>query len=371
MILEYGSWEKLHNDIKRSKKKIIVYGAGMIGQVIVPYWLDKLDIYQDVLYYVDADYRKKNKTIRYGSKEYIIEDVRLLESEKREFFILITNSHCQDVIRYLDTLDNLNSTIVYLIPQILIDSSHKKNDYIFNRKNGEKIPKILHYCWFSRNDIPDSLKKCIESWHKFCPDYEIKQWNEDNYDINKTLYTKEAYERKKWGFVPDIARLDILFEYGGIYIDTDVELIKPLDELLYLDAFCGVEKWGNINFGQCSGAVPHHPMIKELLDYRKNEKFVYSDGTLNLNTCGIYETPPFIAKGYKPDNSIQNVEGVTIFSSDFFSPYDYISGETELTENTFGIHHFSSSWLTVEDKKNRELTQQSYKKIIERMKKVR
>ncbi len=123
--------------------------------------------------------------------------------------------------------------------------------------------------------MPEGSRKCIESWEKHCPDYEIVRWDESNYDVNKNRYMQEAYERQKWGFVPDYARLDILYHYGGIYIDTDVELVRNLDELLYQQAFCGVEKWGNVNMGNCSGAVPGHPMIKKMLEERE-KSFIYS-----------------------------------------------------------------------------------------------
>ena len=105
--------------------------------------------------------------------------------------------------------------------------------------------------------MPGSLKRCIDSWKKYCPDYEIKRWDESNYDISKSSYMKGAYESKKWGFIPDYARLDILYNYGGFYLDTDVELVRSLDELRYQPAFSGVEKWSVVNIGGCSGAVAH------------------------------------------------------------------------------------------------------------------
>ena len=117
------------------------------------------------------------------------------------------------------------------------------------------IPKKIHYCWFGSGELPDKDKKNIENWKKLCPDYEIIRWDESNYDYKKNKYMKQAYKSKKWGFVPDYARLDILYHHGGIYLDTDVELVRNLDILRYQRAFCGVEKWGNINLGGCSGAV--------------------------------------------------------------------------------------------------------------------
>lgn len=161
--------------------------------------------------------------------------------------------------------------------------------------------------------------------------------------------------------------MDILYNHGGLYIDTDVELIKNLDDLLVFDAFAGVEKWGNINVGGCSGAIPYHPMIKKMLDFRVNERFVMEDGSMNLTTCGYYETMPLIHNGFKPNNKVQTINGMTVFSSDYFHPYDYMSGETVITENTYSIHHFNGGWLDEKSRDNRMMTVQKYNDIVERM----
>ena len=164
--------------------------------------------------------------------------------------------------------------------------------------------------------------------------------------------------------MPDIARLDILYNYGGIYLDTDVELIRNLDSFLSFEAFAGVEKWGNINMGGCSGAVPKHPMIKRMLDFRKDECFIREDGSKNLTTCGYYETIPFIKMGFKPNNTVQNIGGMTIFSSEFFHPYDYMSDEVYITDNTYSIHHFNGGWLDEKNREEREKTREKYQKMF-------
>lgn len=178
---------------------------------------------------------------------------------------------------------------------------------------------------------------------------------------------KQAYEAKKWGFIPDIARLDILYNYGGIYIDTDVEVVRNLDDLLVYEAFTGVEKWGSVNMGGCSGAVPHHPMIKKILDFRLNERFIREDGTMNLTTCGYYETIPFVNMGYIPNNTVQTIGGMTLLTSDYFHPYDYMSGETIITDNTYSIHHFNGGWLDENYRAERERTKEEHQKILRRI----
>ena len=354
--------------IKNENRKVAIYGAGMIGNVFLPYFITEYQLYDNVLFYVDGDERKQGYTIRIGQKEYPIVAISKLRELPQTAVLLITNSNFMPVVQMLDEINELECIESYIVPIALVHNAHKKqqkSNILFDEL--PVIPKKIHYCWFSRKPVPDYLKKCIDSWYKYCPDYEIIRWDEDNYDVSKILYMKQAYEAKKWGFVPDIARLDILYEHGGIYLDTDVELIRNLDDLLYQSAFTGVEKWGNINMGGCSGTKKHHPVIKSMLDFRKKERFVLEDGSLNQMTCGFYETKPLIELGMKPDNTLQRIADMTIYPSDYFHPYDYMSGETHITDNTHSIHHFNGGWLNEDRRGEREKTTQMYREMLERM----
>lgn len=369
MLRLYGfTLNKLADFIKEQNLSIIVYGAGMIGKIIIPDYLKRKGLQKYVRFYIDADVHKQGKYIQIGSTWYPIYSLEHLEEVKTDSIIIITNSNFLPVLNYLDSLGNLDGTKAVIFPVLqTLEADSRIEKYQICEKSSELIPKVINYCWFSGREMPEYLQKCIDSWKRYCPDYEIRRWDESNYDITKNQYMQEAYSEGKWGFVPDFARLDILYNYGGFYIDTDVELIRPLDELREELAFCGVEKWGNINMGGCSGAVAHHPMIKKLLNYRKNIHFKYSDGSLNPDTCGIYETAPFLEEGMRADNTVQRINGMTIFSSDFFHPYDYMSGQTIITENTVSIHHFNGDWLSDEARKNRFKTLEQYKAIIKRM----
>lgn len=357
--------------INREHKKIIVYGAGMIGQIVIPDIIDRFMLHNQLVFFVDADISKQGKTIEVGNHFYQIKGINDLKKHcvmNEDTVLLITNSHFYSVVKELDSMKELENIEAYIVPVMQItELESTENASPVKLSDEPLIPKVIHYCWFSGKEMPDTFKKCIASWEKYCPDYEIKRWDESNYDINKNLYMRQAYENKKWGFVPDYARIDILYHYGGIYLDTDVELVKNLDVLRYQRAFCGVEKWGNINLGGCSGAVRHHPMIKKLLEERSNIRFVKADGTLNLETCGVYETRPFIREGMKVNNSIQQISDVTIYSSDYFHPYDYMSGQISMTENTFSIHHFNGGWLDDTEKEQRQKTLEQYRQILERM----
>ena len=368
MQLKKGNYDEIAGDIKSNNKKIIVYGAGMIGTILVPYLVEKYNLYTNLICYLDGDKRKQGEKIIIGDCSYEIKSPRLLGGLSQNTVILITNSNYHPIVDLLDGIDEIKDNEAYIIPILQVLNTHEKKEKIgLHKCEKQLIPKKIHYCWFSGNPLPEYLIRCIESWKKICPDYEIIRWDESNYDIEKSTYMKQAYQEKKWGFVPDVARLDILYNEGGIYLDTDVELIRNLDDLLYQEAFSGVEKWGNVNMGGCSGTVPHNPIIKDLLEFRRNELFVLKDGSLNQTTCGYYETKPLILKGMKPDNTIQEIENLTIYSSDFFHPYDYMSGETHVTENTFSIHHFNGGWLDKKSAAEREKTVSQYYQILKRM----
>jgi len=217
------------------------------------------------------------------------------------------------------------------------------------------IPKIIHYCWFGKGQMTEKEIKCIESWKKFCPDYEIALWNEDNYDINKNKFISKAYEEKKWAFVTDYARLDIIYNNGGIYLDTDVELIKNLDSLLDNKAFMGFEKGRVIATGLGFGAEKNHPAIKALRDTYNNIDFDIN-GNQNIN-CPELNSKYLISRGAVMNDQMQVVDDITLYPTEYFCPLHSTSGEMNITKNTYSIHWYSMSWLPKAEKKSRLLEQ--------------
>lgn len=212
------------------------------------------------------------------------------------------------------------------------------------------IPKIIHYCWFGRNPLPDSAQKCIASWRKFLPDYEVKEWNEDNFDVNIIPYTQEAYEAKKYAFVSDYARFWILYKYGGLYFDTDVEVIKSMDDIIERGPFMGIEvpTKGNelpkVAPGLGLGVNSGLGLYKELLEKYDTLRFKNEDGTLNKKTIVAYTTEVLQENGLLSSNDIQNVGGVWIYPADYFNPLDSLTGKLKLTDNTRSIHWYMNSW---------------------------
>lgn len=212
------------------------------------------------------------------------------------------------------------------------------------------IPKKIHYCWFGGNPIPESVTKYIESWKKFCPEYEIKEWNETNFDVNCCLYSKEAYAEKKWAFVSDVARLYALVSEGGIYMDTDVEVCKKLDCFLYHKAFSGFEAEDLVSTG-IMACEKGYPLFSKLLEEYKERRFINPDGSYNAITNVEYITNMCGKFGLKFNNLYQEILGLSIYPKEYFSPKDYMTGKILKTENTYTIHYFASSWYTEREKK--------------------
>lgn len=208
------------------------------------------------------------------------------------------------------------------------------------------IPKVIHYCWFGGNPLPEKDKRCIESWKKYCPDYKIIEWNENNYDLNKNMYMAAAYKEKKWGFVPDYARFDIVYNEGGFYLDTDVELVKPLDELISNQAYMGFEGKVWINGGIGFGAKAKNHIIKGLRDMYDDMSFYKEDGTMNLTPSPYYITDYLESRGLKRDNSMQMIDNMKIYPTEYFASKDYDTGVIHRTENTISIHQYNASWMT-------------------------
>lgn len=213
------------------------------------------------------------------------------------------------------------------------------------------IPKKIHYCWFGGNPKPKLAKKCIKSWKKFCPDYEIIEWNEENFDISSCpLYVRQAYEAKKWAFVTDYVRLQIIYAKGGIYFDTDVEIIKPLDDLLRYSAFFGFED-KFIATGLGFGAEKGIELLKELMDDYKDIPFLLPDGTFDITVCPKRNTNVFLKHGLIQNNTLQIIDdNIVILPPSYLCPIDYSSGVKKISSDTISIHHFSASWKPKEEK---------------------
>ena len=210
------------------------------------------------------------------------------------------------------------------------------------------IPKIIHYCWFGGSPKPKLAEKCMASWKKYCPDYEIIEWNEGNYDISTApVYVRQAYAAKKWAFVTDFVRLDVVYNHGGIYLDTDVELLKNIDFLLYNSAYFGFEDEKQIATGLGFGAEKNNEILQELMDDYKDIPFIKANGDFDLTPCPKRNTKIFLKHGLRLDDSEQLLDGkIRILPTTFLCPINDSMGTKTITGETVSIHHFAASWET-------------------------
>lgn len=206
------------------------------------------------------------------------------------------------------------------------------------------IPQVFHYCWFGGNPKPELMERCIASWTRVMPDWDVVEWNEDNYDVGKNTYMREAHESGAWAFASDYARFDILNAHGGVYVDTDVELLKPIPASVLADeAFTGIESAGRVAPGLIYGSVAGHPFLTEMLESYAGTHFLV-DGHPDQTPMPRRITAILEGYGFRQEDRLQRVAGVTIYPPEVFCGYDMDVREPRITENTISIHHYAATW---------------------------
>lgn len=208
------------------------------------------------------------------------------------------------------------------------------------------IPKVIYYCWFGKGKMPSLAEKCINSWKKYCPDYKIVCINEENFDINQNRYAKEAYSVGKWAFVSDYARLKVLYDNGGIYFDTDVELIKPIDELIKENGFMGFDDNGVVSTGLGFACEKGNELVGALLRDYSDISFILSDGSYDETPCPDRNTKTLEKLSMDINNKNQVFMGIRMLPEDYLCPIKYYTGKKIITKNTYSIHHFCASWIS-------------------------
>jgi len=216
------------------------------------------------------------------------------------------------------------------------------------------IPKIIHFVWLGGKPLPKIAEKCIDSWKKFCPDYEIKRWDESNLDISKYKFAQDAYDSKKYAFASDVMRTEILYNEGGVYLDIDVELLKPIDNILQdVDCVMGFETSNMIAPGLLMASIAGNKDLLNILDIYNNLKFDL-DNMTSITVCEIF-TKYYEQKGLKRENKTQQIENTKFYSSEYFSPIDVVTNKKKITKNTYSIHWYNASWYTPKQKLKNKL----------------
>lgn len=348
-----------------SQKRIICFCAGQKFRE----FCDVFHLTKRISYIVD-NYKSENQIQVEGIEIPVISLEEALKKLKREDFsnsvLVITSLKSADeVLKQMEKSALLDGMETYIY-ELLRWEEEKRN---FDKTENELIPRKIHYCWFGKGKMPSQFLANMNTWKKYCPDYEIICWNEDNYDISKNAYMKQAYEAGKWSFVSDYARIDIVHEHGGIYLDTDVELLKPLDELLRYKLFCGFENPSYVNFGLGFGAEKGNGILRDILDLYKEMQFKNVDGTYNLTACPFYQTQVMVKHGLECTGYTQMTEKFAAFSPEYFSPINaYGFGRT--TENSFSVHQYAATWFDICQEKIFRDKMDKYRNVKKRMHKV-
>lgn len=340
--------ESIEGFWKRTKeKKLYVWGAGNRLELVY----DGFGLENRIEGIIDSKAGSVTwKTIKNEKIPMIqVQDfVRYVELIGKESIALLISVRFQlsSIVSQLDSIEKLNDIECYLA--VLMEEKYEAQQFTFT-EGRQLIPKVIHYCWFGKKAVPPKLKSNIDGWKKICPDYEIIRWDESNYDVYKNRYISEAYECGKWGFVADFARLEIVYKEGGIYLDTDVELLTTLDPLLCDEMYCGFATGIQINLGSGVGAVPNHFLLREMLEVYKDKTFLDSNGKMNLTTCALYQHPVLMNYGFEMKNIYQKRENVVLYPSEVLSPYSPTGLQENITANTISVHRYAKDWYPAKE----------------------
>ncbi len=340
-------------ELLESPYRLVCFGSGKAFDKLLEIFEDTF-LPSKISYIVENNTAKWEHTKSVNNREIpIVSPEYFVSQDKRDILALISLKNKEEILEQYKNVDDCTALEAVYYKDIMAEYCTRRFDAVelpVTLRRAEKmiIPKIIHYFWFGKCNIPKENLKWMESWKKYCPDYEIIQWNEDNYDVTKNKYMMEAYQARKWGFATDYARLDVIYQHGGIYLDTDVELIKSLDELLYQPAFMG---WGDdlrVSTGLGFGTVKGNILVKEMRDYYDNIHFIKEDDTYDLTACPTFQTRVLQRHGLKKDGEYQVIEDMAILPVTYLSGIpSYILHGTR-TEHTIGLHQFQGSWKSTD-----------------------
>nr|WP_296480283.1 glycosyltransferase [uncultured Acetatifactor sp.] len=333
-------------------KKLFIWGGGNRAELCYREW----GIKWSITAIVDSNENLWNKRWHVDNEILCIDKKRMISDicthGINNCVLLITSVfYAMDIIEELDEVVELDGLKTYVVS--LISEYYVPQNFEFT-KGVQKIPKKIHYFWFGGKEIPEKFKHYIETWEQFCPDYDIVRWNESNYDITKNQYMYEAYQAGKYGFVPDYARLDIIYNHGGIYLDTDIELCKNFDDLLCDDGFFSVDFEGCVNTGSGFGAIQYNPIIRDMMGAYENEHFIDKDRNMNLKPCHHYQNPILKKAGFEITQKYQKIDGNVLYPCEVLAPIATYSGIERITEKTHSIHCAELSWISDSEREARE-----------------
>ena len=320
---------------------------------------------RNILYVVD-NYKKGERICINGCTIPIISVQEVGEEIKDVIPIITTIKYAKEIINQLDDILIFHD-VPFLVPYFFQEETYSVSTNELLSHGIERIPKIIHYCWFGKSELPRKFRENIATWQEKCPQYEIKRWDESNYDISKNKYMKQAYDKKKWGFVPDFARLDIINTYGGIYLDTDVEVLKSFDALLSYDLFCGFENSEYVALGLGFGGTANNTMLKKMMEKYEKVEFVNKDGSLNLTASPIYQTEIMETFGIKRNGQTQIIGNSIVLAPEYLAPINPL-GIGEPTTNSYSIHQYAATWFDEKQLNEKNKLMENIKSVLAHMK---
>ena len=348
ILLKNCGPEELKKRIK--EKKIFFYGAGRTLESGLERYCSDLSVEA----IIDKDSLKWNTYVKNNNEKIPITSLDSLISDVKKYgkdniVLLITSQfYAADIIEELDCIKELDGLTCYSL--FLVRNTREELHKFEFTVGTQLIPKKLHYIWLGGKELPGEFKRNLETWKKFNPDYEIIRWDESNYDLNKNDFIKEAYASEKWSKVANYARMDILYQYGGIYMDTDVEVLKSLDCLLNDECFFCLGNQDSVNNGCGLGAVKGHFIIKEIMEEFEGKHFDTQKGGFGMRSAHNFMNPAVKRYGFKLENRYQRIGGVVLYPKEVMSPLTFGDLEDFFCERTLSIHYEAGSWKTNSEK---------------------
>lgn len=328
-----------------NSKKVICYGCGTVGIRAVNI-LDNWGKANDITAFVDSDKSKWNKRLSFENYSFPIVSIddAVKTVDQNTVFLITCGMDILEIRESLNQHKELDEiecfSLVEIAQQQLLYSDYPE---ILHESSEIMIPKKLHYCWLG-GDKPIFIQNLVNSWAQICPDYEIIEWNETNYDFTKNRYMKEAFDAKDWGFVPDYARLDIVYNHGGIYLDTDVKILRKPDDLLYQKNFFISDCSFQVALGNGFGARRGDPIVKELMDYYDTVSFKLKDGSLNKLSSPIHQYNVLKKYGMEINDQFQTVHGANIYPM-IMSGTCVHTMQMRKSEKSFFAHFGTTTWM--------------------------
>ena len=319
---------------KLKTKDIICWGNGKHYRNITYPFLQKSGLIENLKGFVDASDKEK---------------LAQMDSDKTVILIAVTGY--DEILGQLKADERLS--VFEAVPSIYLEAlyedmlllSVKKPPLNYRKNNRPVIPKLIHAIWFSGDPMPELYLRCLESWKKYAPDYEKKIWNMETYKPDQCLFFEQAIEHKNWAFASDYARADLLYRYGGIYMDLDVEMLRPIDDLLYNDAYMSFESLDRIECGSGMGSRPGHPIIKEICESYEKRPYLKEDGTWDNSTCPVRYTQVIEKHGLKKDGGFQFVEDITVYPFEVLTGKSFDTGIIYSSDLSYTVHHHNGSWI--------------------------